>query len=536
YTTIQFVKGLGIADVTGDRWFRLYALAVAPFAVAVLLGIAALLVRRVWIRPPALGETVSVESVVIGLFIASLMITFLLDFRLAEGPAARLNWWAHALIVLVFLSLIPGSKHLHLLLSPVTVLLESPSLGALRNLDFEREEVGLETVSDLERKHVLDAFTCVECGRCQDHCPAHGTGKRLNPKRLILQNEDALLAGRRDAPLGTVYDTGVLWQCTTCGACEYQCPVGIEHLSLIVGARRGQVSNGDAPAFLVSMFNNLERRGNIWGFTPDQRQRFVVSAGLETFDATRHEYLLWLGCAGSFDADFQRSLRSLSGILRARGVTFGVLARERCTGDPARRTGNEYLYQELGRQNVEDFNAAGVRRILTACPHCLKTLGDDYREFGFRADVTHAAVTVASLMGDVRLDGAGTVALHDPCYLARYAGCTAEPRDLLRRVGATLAEPDRHGARGFCCGAGGGLLFEEHEAGKRISQERLEQLQATGASTIITNCPFCAIMLKGAQASANTGAPIVDLMTYVDERMKAASMPGGVPTRPPAPS
>ena len=532
YSGIQFLKGLGIADLTGAPWFRLYAIGVAPFAVAVLAGILALLVRRVWFRPLALGDTLSVESVVIGLFIAALMITFLLEFRLGEGLAARVNWWIHAVIILVFLALIPGSKHLHLLLSPVTILFRSPLLGTVRNLDFEKEEVGFERVEDLERKQVLDAFTCVECGRCQDHCPALATGKLLNPKRLILQNEDALLAGRRDIRLADVYDPGVLWQCTTCGACEYQCPVGIEHLPLIVGARRGLVSNGEAPGFLGSMFNNLERRGNIWGFTGEQRQKFVAAAGLDTFDAARHEYLLWLGCAGSFDADFQKALRSLVDILRGRGVTFGVLAKERCTGDPARRTGNEYLYQELGRQNVEEFRAAGVRRILTACPHCLKTIGDDYREFGLHAEVAHAAVFVADLTRGVRLEAAGDVAYHDPCYLARYAGQTARPRELLQRLGATLKEPVLHGARGFCCGAGGGLLFEEHEGGKRISQDRLEQLLATGAPTIITACPFCAIMLKGAQASVNSEAPIVDVMTYVHERLRDAPAPGGAAERP----
>lgn len=527
YSAVQFLQGLGVADLTGERWFRLYALGVVPFAVAVLAGILALLVRRVVLRPPALGERLSVESVVIGLFIATLMITFLLEPRLPEGPLSRLNWWVHVLVILVFLTLIPSSKHLHLLLSPLTIFLKSPSLGTIRNLDFEKEEVGFESVKDLERKQVLDAFTCVECGRCQDNCPAHRTGKPLSPKQLILENEDALLAGRRDTKLAGVYDAGVLWQCTTCGACERGCPVGIEHLPLIVGARRGLVSNGEAADFLVPMYNNLERRGNIWGFTSEPRQKFVESARLETFDHARHDYLLWLGCTGSFDADTQKSVRALVELLRARGVNIGVLAKERCTGDPARRTGNEYLYQELARQNIEEFQAAGVSRILTSCPHCLKALGSDYRELGFRAEVTHAAVLVAGLAADMRLAPAGAVAFHDPCYLARYAGHSGEPRRLLQGAGAVLQEPPHHGARGFCCGAGGGLLFEEHESGKRISLERYEQLQATGAATIVTSCPFCTIMLKSAQASAGADVPVVDLMIYLHERLKTAAPSGG---------
>jgi Fe-S oxidoreductase len=523
YTAAQFLENLHVVDVTATGWFHLYSMVLVPFAAAVLIGIVYLLVRRVVFRPEALGSEVSLESVLIGLFIATLMVTFLLEFRLGEATlASRVNWWVHAVVILVFLALIPNSKHLHLLLSPITIFLKAPDLGTVPNLDFEKEEVGLEAVKDLEGKEVLDAFTCVECGRCQVNCPAYATGKLLNPKKIILQNEDALLAGTLELKLVDLYDPGVLWQCTTCGACENQCPVGIEHLPTIIGARRGLVSNGDAPAFLGAVYNQLERRGNIWGLTYDQREKFVRSAGLETFDAAKHEYLMWLGCAGSFEADFQKSLRSLFDILRARRVSFGVLARERCTGDPAKRTGNEYMFQELARGNIEELTRAGVKRILTSCPHCLKTLGDDYRGFGFEAEVVHSAVLVAGLMKDVRLHATETVTFHDPCYLGRYAKRDQEPRDLLERVGATVREPVRNRQNPFCCGAGGGLLFEEHEEGKRISQERFEQLRATGAQTVVTACPFCSIMLKGAQASANDETQFVDLMAFVDGKLKSA--------------
>jgi Fe-S oxidoreductase len=523
YTVGQFLAGLGIVDITHTAPFEWYARALVPFAVAVLVGIVGLVIRRVAVRPEALGP-LSWESVLIGVFIATLMITFLREvFHLDEGLAASVNWWLHTVVLLVFLALIPNSKHFHLVLSPVTVFLASPTLGDVRNLDFEREEVGLETVGHLEKKQVLDAFTCVECGRCQMNCPAYATGKLLNPKQLILRNEVALLAGRLDAKLAEEYDAGVLWQCTTCGACEQQCPVGVEHLPLVIGARRGLASNGEAPDVLGAMYNHLERRGNIWGLTSDVRQKFVASAGLELFDPSRHEYLMWLGCAGSYDADFQKSLRSLFSILRAHGVTFGVLAKERCTGDMAKRTGNEYLFHELATANIADFEASAVKKILTACPHCLKTLGEDYRRFGFEVEVQHSAVFVSGLVGDLRVAGSEAVALHDPCYLSRYAGHMGEPRALLRRVGAVILEPDRSGRNPFCCGAGGGLLFEEHEEGTRISQRRFEQLQATGAGTIVTACPFCAIMLKSAQASANATTEVVDLMTFVDGRMRPAS-------------
>lgn len=523
YTATEFLHGLGMADFTRAGWFHAYRVALTPFAVAVLAGIVYLLIRRVVFRPAALGATLSIESVVIALFIATLMATFLLDFRLEEGTvAARVNWWVHVLVILGFMALIPASKHLHLVLSPVTVFLKSPVLGTVPNLDFEKEEVGLETIKDLGSKQVLDAFTCVECGRCQVNCPAWGSDKTLNPKMLILHAQDALLAGTRGAKLVEVFDEGVLWQCTTCGACENQCPVGIEHLPLIIGARRGLVSNGEAPEYLGAVYNHLERRGNIWGLGYDQRQKFVDAAGLEVFDASKHEWLVWLGCAGAFEADFQKSLRSLFDILRARGVRFGVLAKERCTGDAAKRTGNEYAFQELATRNIEDLEAATVTKILTSCPHCLKTLGDDYRRLGFEAEVVHSAVLVAQLTrGMPAVDGArATVTFHDPCYLGRYAGRDEEPRELLARFGGEVKEPERTRTNPFCCGAGGGLLFEEKEEATRISDVRFQQLRATGAPTVVTACPFCSIMLKGAQASAQAETEFVDLMTFVNGRLQ----------------
>jgi len=529
YTTVEFLYGLGIANLTDTRWFFAYRLFIVPFATGVLVGIVYLLIRRAVVRPVGLGTHVSAESIVIALFIAALMVTFLLAFRLDERTTAgRVNWWIHMLVILAFLALIPASKHFHLVLSPITVFLKSPELGNLPNLDFEREEVGLETVKDLKSKMVLDAFTCVECGRCQVNCPAWGAGKELNPKAIILRTQDALLAGERERKLGDVYTEKELWQCTTCGACENQCPVGIEHLPILIGSRRGLVSNGDAPAYLGAMYNNLERRSNIWGLGYDQRTKFVQSAGLETFDPAKHDVLVWLGCAGSFDADFQKSLRSLFSILTRKGVAFGVLAKERCNGDPAKRTGNEYMYQELATGNIEDLKAAGVKKIVTSCPHCVKTIGADYAKFGYHVDIVHSAVFVDDLLRD---DGSSagisgerqTVTYHDPCYLGRYAGRVDEPRALLARFGAEIKEPERNRDNPYCCGAGGGLLFadKEEEPGSRISDVRFKQLQATGADTVVTACPFCSIMLKGAQASAGADTQFVDLMAYVDGKLRS---------------
>jgi Fe-S oxidoreductase len=533
YTTVEFLNGLGLVDLTHRGWFAAYRVVLTPFAIAVLAGIVLLIIRRAFVRPIGLGKTVSIESIVIGLFISTLMVTFLLTWRLDEvSTAGRVNWWIHALVILAFLALIPASKHFHLVLSPITVFLKSPELGNLPNLDFEKEQVGLETVKDLGSKIVLDAFTCVECGRCQVNCPAWGAGKELNPKTIILQTQEALLAGQRERKLGEIYSEKVLWQCTTCGACENQCPVGIEHLPLLIGSRRGLVSNGDAPEYLGGMYNNLERRSNIWGLSYDQRQKFVESAALETFDPARHDVLIWLGCAGAFEADFQKSLRALFEILRARQVRFGVLSKERCNGDPAKRTGNEYMYQELANANIADLKAAGPKKIITSCPHCVKTIGDDYRKFGYTVEIVHSSVFVEELTRDLVVSDtphtrgvrhpSDTVAYHDPCYLGRYGGKVDEPRDLLTRFGADVKEPVRNRENPYCCGAGGGLLFadKEEEPGSRISDVRFKQLQDTGAATVVTACPFCSIMLKGAQASApQNNVQFVDLMTFVNGRL-----------------
>jgi Fe-S oxidoreductase len=539
YTAVEFLAGLGIVDLTGAGWFAVYRAVLTPFAVAVLGGILLLLIRRAFVRPIALGSHVSIESIVIALFITTLMATFLLTWWLDEhSTAGRINRWIHALVILAFLALIPASKHFHLVLSPITVFLKSRELGNLPNLDFEKEQVGLEKVKDLGSKMALDAFTCVECGRCQVNCPAWGAGKALNPKTIILQTQHALLAGERERPLVDVYTDEVLWQCTTCGACENQCPVGIEHLPILIGSRRGLVSNGDAPGYMGGVYNNLERRSNIWGLSYEQRSKFVASAGVEAFDPRHHDVLVWLGCAGAFEADHQKSLRSMFEILRAKQIRFGVLSKEKCTGDPAKRTGNEYMYQELAAANIEDLKAAGPKKILTSCPHCVKTIGEDYRKFGYTVDIVHSAVFIEEITRDLVPTSSGatsearpardteaTVTYHDPCYLGRYGGRVDEPRSLLTRFGAEIKEPVRNRDNPYCCGAGGGLLFadKEEEPGSRISDVRFGHLRDTGAQTVVTACPFCSIMLKGAQANAPGGGDIqfVDLMTYVNGRMKA---------------
>ena len=335
-------------------------------------------------------------------------------------------------------------------------------------------------------------------------------------------------AGRTSATrkLGEIYSEKVLWQCTTCGACENQCPVGIEHVPLIVGARRGLVSNGEAPAYLGGMYNNLERRRNIWGLGYEQRQKFIEAAGLEIFDPARHEWLVWLGCAGAFEADYQKSLRALFDILRARGRDL----RRAGEGSLQRRSGeaDRERVHVSGAGQPERRGAQGGQR--EEDPHVVPALPQDARRRlpplrvrrRGRAFVGPGGLADARRAAGRWVRGSTTaVTFHDPCYLGRYAGHVDEPRELLARFGADIKEPVRNRDNPFCCGAGGGLLFadKEEEPGSRISDVRFKQLQDTGASTVVTACPFCSIMLKGAQASAQADTQFVDLMTFVKDRL-----------------
>ncbi len=525
YTAGEFLAGLRIVDITHTVAFEWYARALVPFAAGVLVGIVGLVVRRVAVRPEALGP-LSWESVLIGVFIATLMITFLRGvFHLDEGLAASVNWWLHAVVLLVFLALIPNSKHFHLVLSPVTVFLKSPTLGDVRNLDFEKEEVGLETVGHLEKKQVLDAFTCVECGRCQMNCPAYATGKRLNPKTLILRNEVALLAGRLDAKLADQYDAGVLWQCTTCGACEQQCPVGVEHLPLVIGARRGLASNGEAPDALGAMYNHVERRGNIWGLTSDVRQKFVASAGLETFDPSRHEYLMWLGCAGSYDGDFQKSLRALFSILRAHGVAFGVLAKERCTGDPAKRTGQRVPVPGTG--DGEHRRLRGVGR--QEDPDRVPALPEDARRGLSAVRVRCRGAALGRVRVGARAANCALPARRRWRSMTR-ATCRGTPATwtnhapcLRGSVPSSWSRSDRAATRSAAAPAAG-CCSRSTKRGPGSASGDSSSYRRPGPVPIVTACPFCAIMLKGAQASANATTEVVDLMTFVDGRMRPPSV------------
>ncbi|HEY3441368.1 MAG TPA: (Fe-S)-binding protein [Paludibaculum sp.] len=515
-TLNHFALGLGIPFLHRDQGFLgpfYFGLAFA-FSLVVAVSITGLAVRRLVVRPKWLGAKVSWESGLIALLILTLMVTYAADYWQrpdAVSASAKALWWLHTLALLVFLPLVPHTKHLHLLLSPVTVFLSRGGFSRIPLLEGD-EDFGLDTGKDVTQLAALQAYSCVECGRCQEHCPAHNTGKLLNPKEIALGfrgylNEHG--AGAEQPLIGVHLSEEAIFQCTTCGACEYQCPVGIEHVPLIVGLRRGAVNTGRwEDEYGGQLFLKLERNGNPLGMAALERDRFLQKHALPLFDGTQ-EYCLWLGCMGSYDPKGREIVLALVEVLRHLGVTYGVLKKEKCTGDSARRLGNDLAFQQLAEFNIGQMKTAKVRKLLSICPHCVRTIGEDWKELGAEFEIEHHSVFLARRQAELPAAGGsiGRVVYHDPCYLGRYQDVYDQPRAVIS-AGGTLMEPGRSRERSFCCGAGGGLVFLGEETGSRVSHERARELADTGADVVAAACPFCNTMFQDALAAVRPeGAP-----------------------------
>ena len=521
-TVNHFASAFGVRFLSGETAFgRFYLGFVAVWAVAVAVAIAGLFIRRFLVRPVWLGE-LSPESGVIALLIFLLMATYLCGLWLPPVTlAGKANWWAHTLALAIFLPLIPHTKHLHLALSPATVFLRRAGFSRIPPLEGD-EDFGLCAGKDITRIDALQAYTCVECGRCTEHCPAFNTGKVLNPKEIILGLRGYLNQfgpGGEAALLGRHVSEEAAFQCTTCGACEFQCPVGIQHLPVIVGLRRGAVNTGQwEDQHGARLFRNLERSGNAFGFPASERQSFIEKNGLPIYDGTQ-AYCLWLGCMGAYDPQGRETVLALARVLRHAGVTFGVLRKEKCTGDAARRLGNDLAVSQLAEANIEILRAAGgpsgPGKMVSICPHCVHTIGTDWREYGARFEIEHHSELLARLpLGQAGARSAKVV-FHDPCYLGRYRNVYNQPRQALARF-ADVVDPRRARERSFCCGAGGGQMFLGEEKGKRINLERAEELLATGAQTISTACPFCQSMFRDALGALTQAPPkLMDIAQIV---------------------
>jgi Fe-S oxidoreductase len=580
----------------GLLWVVLTALQ-NVIAVAVLVAVGYAFFRRLVTRPSRL--TLSRQGLLILLFITGVVSTEFFaqafeaaaqgDVRgaiVANAIAAPLRsldggfveagfvglWWAHVAVLAAFLLYIPWTKHFHVYTSFVNIFLRKLGpRGELPALDLEDESgsFGVKTIADLTQKDLLDGFTCTECGRCQDACPAWNTGKPLNPKTMIMGIRDMSLAAERTlnlipnspvvretfglsddlAPAAVatpIVDTAIpydaVWDCVTCGACVEACPVLIEHVDKIVGLRRNLVlEESRFPAELTGAFRNMEGPANPWGQPPSTRTDWTKGLTFEVptvaslaadGDLDSLEVLYWVGCAAAFDERNRKVARAFATCLDAAGVRFAILGQEEsCTGDPARRTGNDYVFQMLAMGNVETLNRYGMgeRTIVTACPHCFNSLGNEYGQLGGSFRVMHHSVFLAGLIesGRLVLDPSGlpqrSVTYHDPCYLARYNGIELAPRSVLAAAGVELREMSRHGRQTFCCGAGGGRMWMEETRGTRINAERTRQALETGAETVAVGCPFCMVMMK--DGLADTDARDTVTARDISELLAEAAVP-----------
>jgi Fe-S oxidoreductase len=528
-----------------------YRAFVAVWAALVAVSMIGLAFRRFVIRPPALGEW-SWSSGAVTTLILVLMVTYLAEWSgaLRHGSAGwQANWWLHTLALLAFPPLIVRSKHLHLVLGPVAVFFRAPTTSRMRALDlgpenFEKEtpDLGLVDLAQLPWKDLLDLNSCVECGRCTDACPAHRSGGTLSPKAVILQMQHGLLArGTTIAGSSEEVEKGAAWvteddlmQCFTCGACEEACPVGIEHVGRkIVDLRHGLVNNErlENPRAHQTFGKMQKTPHNPWGLPGDMRSTFVGDEKFPIY-AEGAEVLFWMGCGISYDPHGRQVAVAMRKILDAAGVSWGVLEQETCCGEPARRMGNEALFQELSGKVVASLQRSGAKTVVTCCPHCTSMLDGDYRELpdyaALGVRVMHHTEFIASRLDRLPLVPDGSVvAYHDPCNLARGRNVTAEPRRVLEACGARLAEPAESGRLTSCCGAGGGQLFigdetKESPTHVRVNLQRFDQLMAKKPQQIAAACPYCPIMLRDAAQARGSDVPILDVAEIVAGRLTAA--------------
>jgi Fe-S oxidoreductase len=543
-----------------------YALMVDLFVVLVLVGIAtALWIRKVQ-RPRRFeGSHLGEADLILGL-IGGVVTTLLLWH--ASLIALELNpwpseWspvsnvvsnafgtgtttevfersfvWAHVLVILGFLAYLPHSKHLHIATAAINVFFgRTRARGRLEPLEFEAEDetelrFGAGTVADLTWKQMLDAFSCTECGRCQDACPAWATGKALSPKLLIMGIRDhlfaegpaALAGGELSALVPNAVTDDVVWDCVTCGACVHECPVEIEHIDHIVDLRRQLVMvDSRFPDEAAPMLRDVERSANPWGKPQAERAAWADELGVRVLEEgdPAPEVLYWVGCAASFDERARAAAVSTAKLMLAAGLDVAILGpRESCTGDPARRMGNEYVFQSYAQENVATLNNAGVTKIVASCPHCFNTLANEYPDFGGRYEVLHHSELLAELVRDGRLApvaGEATITYHDSCYLARHNDVLDAPREIVSRIGKPL-EMARSGKRTFCCGAGGAHMWMEERANP-INEERVREAAETGAGTLAVACPFCTLMLDDGVRQSGKELRVADVSTLLVEAL-----------------
>jgi len=534
-----------------------YALVVDVFAVLVLMGVITAFVIRKIQRPARFQGSHLGEADLILALIAGIVCTLLLwhasqiALRLNDYPAQwapissalshlvapaapaleRGAVWAHVLIILSFLVYLPYSKHLHILVAAFNVYFgRTRSRGRIEPIDFEKPEAevrfGSARAADMTWKQMLDTMSCTECGRCQDVCPAYATGKALSPKLLIMAMRDHLVSGATTAIVPNAVSDDIVWDCVTCGACVRECPVGIEHIDHVIDLRRNLVMvESRFPEEAGTMLRDVDRTSNPWGKPQADRLQWAEGLGVRVLQPGERppEVLFWVGCAPAFDERARRAAISTAKLLQMAGVDFAILGqRESCTGDPARRMGDEYTFQRLAGENVATLNGAGVKTIVTTCPHCFNTLGNEYSDFGGTYEVVHHTQFLADLVHQGKLSpmpSERTITYHDSCYLARHNDVREAPRELVSAVGQAVEMP-RNRERTFCCGAGGARMWMEEKRGRPINQERVREAVETGAETLAVACPFCTVMLDDGVRETGSKMQVFDLATLLAEAVE----------------
>ena len=453
----------------------------------------------------------------------------------------HVGFWGALGLIMAFVPYFLVSKHVHLFLAPLNFLLapERSSPGELDALDFEDESIeqfGAVYIEDFGWSQIMDAYACIMCNRCQDECPAYSTGKVLSPaaleinKRYFLNEHGAALAAGEQSPqtlLEFAITEEAVMACTACGACTEICPVGNDPMRDIMDIRRSMVlMDNKFPDEWQTAFRGMERSVNPWNVPQTERMQWAEGLNVATYEQNPEaEILWWVGCAPATDARAQKTAQAFARILNKAEVNYAVLGKnEQCTGDSARRAGNEYLFFELGSANVEMLNEVAPKRIVATCPHCLHTLKNEYPQFGGNYEVIHHTELINELIaqGKIEMDAdAETVTFHDPCYLGRQNDVLIDPRNVLVSTGANLLEMGKSGAQSFCCGAGGAQMWKEEEHGdERVNANRLQQAQATGADTLAVGCPFCMVMLNDANKEEGEAMQVKDVAEIVAERMK----------------
>lgn len=457
----------------------------------------------------------------------------------------RISYLFHLTLILAFLNYLPYGKHFHIFsFLPNVFFMRTTPLGQLRSLNLENPNAtsfGAGKLTDHSWKDILDIATCTECGRCTEVCPAWNTGKILDPKQInidereFLRKEYSLLIGKPHSVSQALATTGegeiflspgvmdpeVFWSCTTCRACEEACPVGIEFVDRIVDVRRHMVlTQGVMSPEVQRTFRNMETNSNPWGISSNDRAEWCKNLGVKMFaDHPTAEYLYFVGCAGSFDDRNKRIATAFVKILQKAHVDFAILGKEEgCTGDPARRIGNEYLYQTLAKTNIETMNRYRVKKVITACPHCFNTIANEYSQFGGNYEVIHHTEFIYRLIREGKIQPVRPlpqrVTYHDACYLGRYNDIYDAPREILKSIpGAEVVDVELSGENGRCCGAGGGRMWMEERVGTRVNHKRLEDLQTVNPNVIASACPFCITMLRDATRDK-----------HVDEKIETKDM------------